>query len=111
LVALWVISSVPEDIPTAEGKNRRITDVDCPGARVKAPPPLITENGDERTPTFPVNGPIELDRFLMVMTWSDDWPTPAFPKLTGAGVTDMLIPGAATLTVPTMPMVQWGMQK
>ena len=108
-----MIARVPEDSPVVEGENRRNTDVDCPGSRVKAPPPLRTENGAERVPIFPVNGPIEVDAFLMVMTWSDDWLIPAFPNLTGTGVTEMLIPrgGEATLTLPTMPMPQWGMQK
>ena len=105
--------TVPENDPVAEGENLTITDVFCPGFKVRVPPPLRTENGGDRAPTFPVNGPIEVDAFLMVMTLSDDWPIPAFPKPTGTGVTDMLIPGGseATLTVPTMPMPQWGMQK
>jgi hypothetical protein len=111
VVALWVIARVPEDRPAEEGKNRMITNVDCPGFREKAPPPPTTENGGDNAGTFPINGPIELDELVMVIILSDDCPAVTFPKFTEGATTEMLIPGAATLTVPTMPKTQWIMQK
>ena len=51
---------VPEKGPAEAGENRTMTDFDCPGVRVNAPPPLTTENGGERLPISPTNVPVEL---------------------------------------------------
>ncbi len=59
-VALWVIDRVPEKDPVAVGINRTVTSVDAPGARLKAPNPLVTEKGGARSWTVPVRVPDEL---------------------------------------------------
>jgi hypothetical protein len=45
--------------PAAADENRTVTVFDWPGVRLKAPPPLTTENGAARVPTFPVNVAVE----------------------------------------------------
>jgi len=110
LLALWVIGRVPKENPNLDGVNRTVTDVDCPGPREKVPAPITTENGGNGAPTVPVKVLDEVDVFVMVITLSNDWPIWTFPKLREGGVTVMLIPGA-TLTVPTIPMEQWTVQK
>ncbi len=67
LVALCVIDNVPEDAPVAVGENRTVTDLVCPGARLKAPPPLTTEKGAVRLPTLPVRVPVELVWLVIVI--------------------------------------------
>jgi len=66
LVALCVMDKVPENGPVVTGKNRTVTDFDCPGVRLKAPPPLTTEKGAERDPTLPVKAPVEPVWFVIV---------------------------------------------
>ena len=58
---------VPENGPVVTGKNRTVTDFDCPGVRLKAPPPMTTEKGAVRLPTVPVKVPVELTWFVIVI--------------------------------------------
>jgi hypothetical protein len=53
------MDKVPENVPVAAGENRTVTDFDCPGVRLKAPPPLTIEKGAERVPTVPLSVPVD----------------------------------------------------
>jgi hypothetical protein len=90
-----------------------VTVCDCPAARLKAPPPLTTENGAARSPTLPVNAAVEVAWLVTVRVWIEVCPTETFPKLTAAGVMEIFVTGATavTFTVPTIPKKQWGEQK
>ena len=66
---------VVEAGPAVVGENWTVTVTDCPGAKVNAPPPLTTENGAKRVPTFPVNAAVELAWLAIVMLWFEDCPT------------------------------------
>jgi len=66
LVALCVIDSVPEEVAVVVGENRTVKATDCPGVRLKVPPPLATEKGAVGFPTLPVNVPVELVWLVIV---------------------------------------------
>ncbi len=95
-MALCVMERFVEAAPAAVGENLTVTVTDCPGVRLNAPPPLTTENGAVKAPTLPVSVALEVAWFMMVIIWSEGEPTVTFPKLTDAGLIDMLITGAAT---------------
>ncbi len=61
-----MIDKTPDDSPGAPGENRTVTDFDCPGVRLKVPPPLSTEKGATRLPTLPAKVPVEPERFVIV---------------------------------------------
>ena len=103
---------VAEDSPAAAGKNRTVTETDCPGSTLlKAPPPLTTEKGAERLPTVPCKT-LATDVLAIVIVWSDGVPMATFPKSTDAGVMEILpnASGVTTLTGPAKLPEQEGMQ-
>ena len=96
-VASWVMERLAEVGPAVVGENRTVTVTDWPGAKLNAPPPLTTEKGGKRDPTFPVNTPVELASFMIVIVWLANCPTSIFPKLRPAGAIDMLMTGGAVV--------------
>jgi len=112
-VALCVISRTPLNGPAPGGVNLTTTEVDCPCIRLKAPLPLTTEKGPVGSPTVPVSVPVEFEPFVRVIVRSAVCPVVTFPKSTEVGSIKRLIPegGAETVTLPTIPMEQWGIQK
>jgi len=99
------MDKVSENTPREDGEKRTVTDFDFPGERLKSPPPLITKKGSERLPvsTVAFNVPVEIDRFVIVMVWTADWPTATPLKSAGLGLTSMaMIGGTAVPVISTL---------
>ena len=58
-VALCVMERFAEPAPAVVGENWTVMGIDCPGVRLKAPPPVTIENGVVSVPTLPVNVAVE----------------------------------------------------
>ncbi len=112
-MALCVMGRFTEAAPAAVGENRTVTVADWPGVKLKAPPPLTTENGSVKVPTLPVRVAFELAWFMIVIVWNEFDPTSTFPKSTEDGVIDISITevGVVTFTIPVIPEAQWTEQK
>ena len=65
-VALCVMLRVSKDAPATAGEKLTVTICDCPGGKLKGPPPLTIEKGPVRAPTLPIKGPVEMAWLSMV---------------------------------------------
>ena len=98
-VALCVMMRVSKDAPATAGEKLTVTICDCPGGKMKGPPPLTIEKGPVRAPTLPVNGPVEMAWLSMVMFWLADCPTVTLPKFKEAGLTEIWMPGVTPVPI------------